>query len=217
MSPSPPKKRLPFAAALLLALLAVPAVEARPAHRQGDTVPIAGHVLDKDGKPLAGVAIVLEVSRTAFSLRSLQQESGSVLRLPSKTDANGYFRFDWTWQRHYNVFQLTVGLEVQYGDRPGFEVVHRHDLSAAIAETAPSDLKLTVTETGYLNWLHKLLAGQATEGELKLYRENGRPGRIDDYGDGKSAWWYFEAGKVYRLASGVLEQVQDFTPILPVP
>lgn len=207
----------PLIAPLLLFALLAPAASARPAHRQGDTVPIAGRVVDKDGKPLDGVMVLLEVSRSAFSLRRMQQETGSVLRLPTKTDAQGQFRFDWTWQRHYNVFNLAVGLEVQYGDRPGFEVVHRHDLSAEIAETTPSDLKLVVTETGYLSWLRRLLAGQATAGELKLYQENGRPGRVDDYGDGKSAWWYFEAGKVYRFASGVLEQVQDFTPILPVP
>lgn len=207
----------PLIAPLLLLALLAPAAQARPAHRQGDTVPIAGHVVDKEGKPLAGVMVVLEVSRTAFSLRHLQQETGSVLRMPMKTDAQGYFRFDWTWQRHYNVFQLTVGLEVTYGDRPGFEAVHRHDLSNEIADTTPSDIRLVVTETGYLSWLRRLLAGQATADELKLYRENGRPGRVDDYSDGKSAWWYFEAGKVYRLASGVLEQTQSFTPILPVP
>ncbi len=200
---------------LLFALLA-PVALAKPAHRQGDTVPIAGRVVDKEGKPLADVMVVLEVSRTAFSLRRMQQESGSVLRMPVKTDAEGRFRFDWTWQRHYNIFQLAVGLEVQYGEQPGFEVVHRHDLSAAIAETSPTDLTLKVPEAGYLYWLRKLLAGQASAEELKLYRENGRPGRIDDYGDGKSAWWYFEAGKVYRLTSGVLEGVQSFTPILPV-
>lgn len=207
----------PLLAPLFLLALLAPAAEARPAHRQGDTVPIAGHVVDKAGKPLAGVMVVLEVSRTAFSLRHMQQETGSVLRMPTKTDAQGYFRFDWTWQRHYNVFQLTVGLEVTYGDRPGLEAVHRHDLSAQIAESAPSDIQLVVTETGYLTWLRRLLAGQATADELRLYRENGRPGRVDDYSDGKSAWWYFEAGKVYRLASGVLEQTQSFTPILPVP
>lgn len=207
----------PLLAPLLLLALLAPAAAARPAHRQGDTVPIAGHVVDKQGKPLAGVMVILEVSRTAFSLRHMQQETGSVLRMPAKTDAQGYFRFDWTWQRHYNVFNLSVGLEVTYGDRPGFESVHRHDLSAQIAETTPSDLRLVVTETGYLSWLRRLLSGQATADELRLYRENGRPGRVDDYSDGKSAWWYFEAGKVYRLASGVLEQTQSFTPILPVP
>ncbi len=216
MSSSP---RLPSPLAFLLLaswLLALPAA-ARPAHHQGDTVPIAGHVVDKDGRPLANVMVVLEVSRTAFSLRRMQQETGSVLRLPVKTDAQGYFRFDWTWQRHYNVFQLAVGVEVNYGDKPGFEVVHRHDLTAEIEKTAPSDLKITVTETGYLNWLRRLLGGQATAEEQRLYRENGRPGRIDEYSDGRSAWWYFEAGKVYRLASGVLEETQTFTPIVPVP
>lgn len=211
----------PLLALLLLALLllaiAAPAALAKPAHRQGDTVPIAGQVVDKQGNPLADVMVVLEVSRSSFSLRRMQQEQGSVLRMPAKTDARGHFRFDWTWQRHYNLFQLAVGLEVTYGDRPGFEVVHRHDLSAEIAVTAPSDLKLVVAETGYLYFLRRLLAGQATAGELELYRKNGRPGRVDDYGDGKSAWWYFEAGKVYRLASGVFEQEQSFTPILPVP
>lgn len=215
MSQRPLKKLLLFSALLALCLPA-PA-PARPAHRQGDTVPIAGRIVDKEGRPLSGVVVVLEVSRTAFSLLHLQQETGSVLRMPTKTDADGRFRFDWTWQRHYNVFQLAIGLEVTYGDRPGFEVAHRHDLTAEIEKTAPTDLNIVVTETGYLSWLRRLLAGQATAAELKLYRENGRPGRVDEYSDGKSAWWYFEAGKVYRLASGVLENVQSFTPILPVP
>ncbi len=180
-------------------------------------MPIAGHIVDQQGRPLAGVTVILEVSRTAFSLRHLQQETGSVLRLPTHTDAQGYFRFDWTWQRHYNVFQLA--------DRPRGDLRRQARLRDGAPprplgrnrETAPSDLKLTVTETGYLYWLRRLLGGQATTDEQRLYRENGRPGRIDDYSDGKSAWWYFEAGKVYRLASGVLEQTQSFTPIVPVP
>ncbi len=43
----------------------------------------------------------------------------------------------------------------------------------------------------------------------------GRPDRFDGEGE-TAAWWYFEAGKVYRFRAGALEQVEHFEPIKPL-
>lgn len=216
---------LPLVLSMALLAPALPAVaeegsdKRRPAKIDRDDdelVPIAGRVVDKNGHGIANLAVVLEVTRVAFSLRHFEREVKDLLKLPGRTDANGQFRFDWTWQRHYNHFELAIGYEVDIGQQPGFEIALRRDISAEVTSGDPSNLTLLIEERGYLDFLARMLAGQATEEEKKLFREQGRPGRIDDYGDGRSAWWYFEAGKVYRLAAGRLDKVDHFTPVAPV-
>lgn len=217
--------RLPLLLALLLlgsAATVALAEEGSPKRKpkkierdDNDLVPIAGRVVDKAGQPIANLSVVLEVTRVAFSLRQMQDETKDLLKLPGKTDADGRFRFDWTWQRHYNHFELAVGFEVNIGQTPGFETALRRDISKEVRNSDPGNLTLMIEERGYLDWLGRMLGGRATEDELKLFREQGRPGRVDDYGDGRSAWWYFEAGKVYRLSSGTLGGVEHFAPIPP--
>jgi hypothetical protein len=204
-------KRLAGTLAIFL-LLCIPA-EAAP--KKGDMVRIEGQVVDSQNRLVSRVDVVLEVSRTKFSLRSMERVEGDSLRLPVKTDAEGRFAFDWRWDSHHNTFSLGVGLEVERGGRPEFEIVDREDISDLVGSGGPVRLRLEVPEAGYLRWLRGFLEGKATADEEKIYREHGRPDRVEmsDHFAGETTWWYFGTGEAYRFQRGVFDRVVHFDPV----
>jgi hypothetical protein len=183
--------------------------------KRGQTVTFAGQVIDARGLPMPNLELQLEVSREAFSLRQFKKVEGETLRLPAKTDADGRFRISWVADRHYNNFRLSAGLEVSRGGQATFEVVSQHDLSQAYRDGAVDSLVIRVESSGFIAWLRGYIDGKASADEVKLWNDHGRPGRLDDYGDGRTAWWFFEIGKVFRLSYGSIDQVQPFSPIVP--
>ncbi len=206
-------------------VLVVGAMAASAAGRKkGEVVTLTGRVTDAEGQPLPNVSVVLEVSRRSFQLlrfwKSKQaREKTDTLRIPTAADQDGNYRFDWRWDPYYDTFELAVALPVRKGGKEAFEVFHRHDATAGVRQANPVDVALRVADTGYLGWLRRFLAGQASDDEKRIFRDLGRPDRVDveEHSAGTEvSWWYFEAGKVYRFLGGRLDQVVHFEPVPPV-
>jgi hypothetical protein len=208
------KKLSGFFILFLAFALALPG-SARSGYKRGKTVTFSGQVIDARGLPMPALDLQLEVSREAFSLRQFKKVEGETLRLPAKTDSNGRFQISWVADRHYNNFRLSAGLEVSRGGQSTFEVVSQHDLSQDYQNGAVENLSIRVESSGFIAWLRGYIDGKASADEVKMWNDHGRPGRLDDYLDGRTAWWFFEIGKVYRLSYGSIDQVQPFSPIVP--
>ncbi|MEM8994170.1 MAG: carboxypeptidase-like regulatory domain-containing protein [Acidobacteriota bacterium] len=211
----------PAALALTLALVAsfagsMPEAAGAQEPRDGDRVTLRGTVVDAEGEPVPNITVLLETSRERFSLRRLESERGDALQVPRQTDDAGAFQFDWTWDRHYNVFSLAFGLEVMRDGKPGFEIAERRDVTGEMTGGAPPPLRHVLENAGWLRWLRLYIDGKASDDEKKIYTDLGGPETLTTDG-AVTSWWYFELGKVYRLDAGRLEQVIPFEPIKPEP
>ncbi len=207
---------------LLAAALVLGNPGAAPAgHKKGQVVTITGQVTDAEGRPLPNVSVVLEVSRRSFKLLRFwkPRQKTDTLKIPTAADQDGNYRFDWRWDPYYDTFELAVALPVKKGGKEAFEVFHRHDVTAGVRQANPVDVALRVEDSGYLDWLRRFLSGEASDDEKRIFRDLGRPDRVDV--EERSAgtevsWWYFEAGKVYRFLGGRLDQVVHFEPVPPI-
>ncbi len=212
-----------FAALVCGALLWVPATAADEAVlRKGDHVLFSGRVTGADGEPVSSVTVLLELSRTSFSLKRFKQVNKNTLRIPVTATVDGRYLHDWRWDGYYNTFELAAAVPGGPGD---FEILHRIEVTDSVRQgVLPADgtrnlavvTPLAVDGGGDLGWVRRLLAGTAGDDENRVFREMGRPERADDHGDGATSWWYFEAGKVYRFRDGALEEVETFEPIKPL-
>ncbi len=214
-----------IAAALLL--LPLPAV-ADALHRKGDHVLFSGRVTGADGEPLGNVTVLLELSRNSFSWRRFKQVKKNTLRIPVIATVDGQYLHDWRWDGYYNTFELAVGIPSKASGAAGaedYEILHRTDVTEPVLKAArpqgtdrsiPIVTPLVVEGIGDLGWLRRLLSGTAGAEENRIFGEMGRPDRVDADDDGATAWWYFEAGKVFRFRAGALEQVEHFEPIKPL-
>jgi hypothetical protein len=217
------RRRAPWsvpAPALLFALSALLAGAAPAlAHTNGETVEITGVVTGVDGKPLAGVEVVLEASRSTFSFRHFQRETDHTTRLTALTDASGQYTLEWPWNSYYNSFELAVGVPVRKADGERFEALERIDLTQRIKKASPLVVAVVVHNADFVVALRKFLAGVTSDDERKVYREMGKPDKVEERvdgeggGRGEAAWWYFESGRVYRFRAGVLEGVEKFDPV----
>lgn len=197
------------------ACLCIPAVEGA-VYRKGDPVAITGRVTDSDGTAIADVTVLLELSRKSFQLRQFRRVKGNTLSVPVISDSDGGFRHLWHWDGYYNTFELAVALPVRRAGRNDFEVLHRVEITGTVAQGGSIQVPLVIEDSGYLKWLRRFVDDSASSEEKRIFDEMGRPDRIDAHGDGNYAWWYFEAGKVYRFRDGALEQIEPFEPIKPL-
>lgn len=192
-------------------VLAAPAADARGPYKKGDHISISGRVTDGEGRALSQVTVLLELSRTSFRLTRFQRVKSDTLKIPVIADARGRYEHTWRWDGYYNTFELAVALPAGRDD--AFEVVHRFEITSQVEQGSPVSVPLVVEDTSYLSWLRRFVDGQASAEEHRVFEEMGRPGRIDSHGDEVYAWWYFEAGKVYRFRDGEIEQIEPFEPI----
>lgn len=210
------------AIALLAAALALPAFGELPffhhkgPYRKGQVVTIRGQVVGAHGRPLAGVSVLFEASRNAFRLKKLRREVSDTLQVPAVADDGGRFSFDWRWDPYYNVFALAVALPVRQGERETHEVFYRLEITAQVGRANPLDVGLVLPDTSAIEELRAFLESVSSDDEKRVYREMGRPDRVDtgetDY-DPDRSWWYFEAGEVYRFRDGRLDKVVRFDPV----
>jgi hypothetical protein len=206
-------------APLLALALALTAAPLALAHGNGETVEITGVVTGADGKPLADVQVVLEASRSVFSFRHFQRETDHTTRLTALTDASGQYTLEWPWNSYYNSFELAVGVPVRKADGERFEALERIDLTQRIKKASPLVVAVVVQNADFVVALRKFLAGVTSDDERKVYREMGKPDKVEERvdgeggGRGEAAWWYFESGRVYRFRAGVLEGVEKFDPV----
>ena len=196
---------------LLATCVAVTPADAK--RKKGELVNVSGQVLDKEGAPVTGVTVILEATRSSYSWLKRQKTTEPPLQQLMPVDADGRFQIQWTWDRHHNEFTLVVAMQVTRSGTPDFEILKLQDLTKIMDGTEPaSSLTVDLEQAGYVRWLQTYLADQATEDEEKIFREMGRPGRIET-NDRESSWWYFEVGKVYRFLDGEIDQVIHFDPM----
>ncbi len=215
---------LTLAAALILIALSWNPRAEGATHHKGDHVLFSGQVTGTDGEPVANVTVLLELSRSTFSMRRFKRIKKNTMRIPVTATVDGRYLHDWRWDGYYNTFELAVAVPVKRNaaGHDDFEILHRTDVTERVRLTAPPKegkrdivvvTPLVVEQTGDLAWLRGLLGGSAGAEENRVFREMGRPDRVDTHEGESTAWWYFEAGKVYRFRAGALEQVEHFEPI----
>ena len=217
----PPRRRprLVVVPALALAFAATAAPAPALAHTNGDQVEITGVVTAPDSKPLDGVQVVLEASRTRLSLRRFERVKGDATRLSALTDAAGKYTLEWPWNSYYNTFELAVGVPVRRADGERFQALERLDITQRLKKASPVVVAVVVQNAEFITALRSFLAGITSDDERRVYRDQGKPDKVEErvYEDGSgrkdASWWYFASGQVYRFRDGVLDGVDRFDPV----
>jgi hypothetical protein len=220
-------RRAPVLAALagllcLLAAILTPRPAAAARYDQGQRIQVTGIVADAQGQPLQGLRVVLEVSRTYFSMRNLRRTADpDVRRVSAVTDARGNYTLEWPWDNYFNHFELVAGVPVRShleNGRTGDTVqeLARQEITRRVEAGSPAVVAITIDNRQFLDNFRQFLASIKTDDQRKVYQEMGRPDRIRNVQYPaylESSWWYFEAGRVYRFRDGRLEQVTPFDPV----
>jgi hypothetical protein len=216
-----PLRWLLAAAALTLLFILGAGPASADRHEQGERVQITGLVADRQGKPLEGIRVTLEASRTYFSVRQLHKtQADDVRRVSAVTNAQGEYTVEWPWDSYFNHFELAAGVLVRKGRADRVEELAREDVTKRLLGGSPVVVSLVVENVKFLESLRQFLAMVKSEDERRTYDEMGKPDKVQrfEYPDHvEASWWYFESGRVYRFRSGRLEQVVPFTPVPAVP
>jgi hypothetical protein len=188
---------------------------------QGQRIQITGIVSDAQGQPLSDLRVVLEVSRTYFSLRELRRTADPDLRrVSATTNAHGEYTLEWPWDSYFNHFELVAGVPVHarmdghVGEK--VEELARQDVTRRVQAGSPAVVAVTIDNRQFLDNFRQLLASIQTDDMRKVYQEMGKPDRIRNVqypGHLEVSWWYFDDGRVYRFRDGRLEQVVPFDPV----
>lgn len=183
----------------------------------GAEITITGVVADLSGRPVADVNVELFATRYAVKLGRKSNEVEREVSVSTKTNERGEYTLPWTWYRYYNDFALEAHLSVPTGkDTFRKEILARTELNNRIEQGSPVIVPLTVTDPEFLDTFRAFVAGLDTDDEQRVYREVGRPDKVDtlELPDRvEQAWWFFRYGQVYRFIDGRLDQVERFEPI----
>lgn len=217
----PPLHRLLPALLLLLALpgLVSPVFAAR--YEQGERIQVTGIVSDRQGRPVEGVLVSLEATRSYFSLRQLRRtETEEVRRVSATTNARGEYTLQWPWDSYFNHFEVVTGVPVRKGRQEHIQELAREDATKRVLAGSPTVVSPVIENTKFLESLREFLGMVQSADERRTYEEMGKPDKVQrlEYPDHiEASWWYFENGRVYRFRDGRLEQVEPFTPVPSVP
>ena len=219
-------RRISFQPALLwlLGLLVAGSLTTAAAARydQGQRIQVTGVVTDSQGQPINNIRVVLEVSRTYFSMRELRRTADKdVRRVSATTDARGNYTVEWPWDSYFNHFELVAGVPVHRRLENGqtgetVQELARQDVTRRVDAGTPAVVGVTVENRQFLDNLRQFLASIQTDDQRKIYQEMGKPDRIRNVqypSHLESSWWYFESGRVYRFRDGRLEQITPFDPV----
>lgn len=182
---------------------------------QGQRVQFTGLVSDRQGRPLPGVQVVLEVSRTYFSVRHLRRQSVDMRKVRGTTNERGEYTLEWPWDNYFNKFEIAVGIPVRKGREERLEELERIDVTQRVTGT-PVVSAVVVQNAGFITHLREFLASVRTDDQRRVYDEMGRPDKVENVqypGWAEVSWWYFDSGRVYRFRDGHLEQVVPFDPV----
>lgn len=216
---------LPALPAILatLAILAMTILGAAPAaatpYNDNERLQFTGVVSDPAGKPVPGVQVVVEVSRRHLSLRQLRRADKDVRRVGARTNAQGEYSIEWSWDGYFNHFQLLAGVSVRHGKEDHLEVLESEDVTERVLAGSPVVSPIVIHDRGVVDRLRDFVASVRSEDERRVYEEMGVPEDVKrvSYPGGQQqnevSWWYFEAGKVYRFRDGRLDQVEHFDPV----
>jgi hypothetical protein len=212
-----PLLRLLLAASLLATAL-MPGVSplAAASYAQGERIQLTGVVTDREGQPLANVRVVLEATRTYFSVRHLRREQGEMRRVSTTTNGQGEYSLDWPWDSYFNHFELVVGVPVRKARTERVEELERVDVTRRAQAGSPVVSAIVVQNAQFIRKLREFVASVQTTDEHRVYDEMGRPDKVERVqypGWLEVSWWYFDAGRVYRFRDGRLEQVVPFEPV----
>ena len=208
----------------LLGLLVAGSLTTAAAARydQGQRIQVTGVVTDSQGQPVNNVRVVLEVSRTYFSMRELRRTADKdVRRVSATTDARGNYTVEWPWDSYFNHFELVAGVPVHRRLENGqtgetVQELARQDVTRRVDAGTPAVIGVTIENRQFLDNLRQFLASIQTDDQRKIYQEMGKPDRIRNVqypSHLESSWWYFESGRVYRFRDGRLEQITPFDPV----
>jgi hypothetical protein len=220
--PAPARIHPALGLALLLAFLLPPAQAAAAMatgatpYDTGQRIQVSGVVTDAQGKPLENVRVMLEVSRSYFSLRQLQRTAKEPRRVATTTNARGEYALEWAWDSYFNTFEILVGVPVRRGKGERIEVVERVDVTQRLLGGSPVTAAVVVKDAGRIARLRGFPSTLKSEDERRVYGEMGSPDevRVVDYPDHREAtWWYFKSGRAYRFEDGRLAQVVPFEPV----
>jgi hypothetical protein len=210
---------LPAAVLVLLSTLAVlvpaPPAAAAP-YEQGQRIQFTGMVSDRQGQPLANVQVVLEVTRTYFSMRHLRREQVDTRKVRGTTNERGEYSLEWPWDSYFNHFELAVGVPVRKARAEQLQELERLDVTKRAVAGAPVVSALVVQNAAFIAHLREFLASVRTDDQRRVYDEMGRPDKVETVkypSWAEVSWWYFETGRVYRFRDGHLEQVVPFDPV----
>jgi len=216
-------RRAPVLAALtgllcLLAAFLTPRRAMAAAHYdQGQRIQVTGVVADAQGQPIQDLRVVLEVSRTYFSMKSFSRTADpDVRRVSAVTDARGNYTLEWPWDSYFNHFELVAGIPVRTRAGDTVQELARQEITRRVEAGSPAVVAVTIDNRQFLDSFRQFLASIKTDDQRKVYQEMGRPDRIRNVQYPtylESSWWYFEAGRVYRFRDGRLEQVTPFDPV----
>ena len=210
---------LPGLAALLAAgfLILSPGPAAAARYDQGQRIQVTGIVADAQGQPLKDIRVILEVSRTYFSVRELHRTAeADVRKVAATTDAHGNYTIEWPWDSYFNHFEVAAGVPLHTPTGEKVEELTRQDVTRRVNGGTPAVVAITIDNLKLLDNLRQFLASIQTDDMRKVYQDMGKPDRIRNVqypGHLEISWWYFEAGKVYRFRDGHLEQVTPFDPV----
>lgn len=196
-----------------------PAFAAR--YQQGEKVQVTGIVTSRDGRPIEGLRVALEVSRSYFSLRQFRRtQADDIRRVSAVTNAKGEYSVEWPWDSYFNHFEIVAGAPVRKGKEDRLEELAREDVTRRLLAGSPVVVSPVIENTKFLDSLRQFLAMVRSSDERRTYEEMGKPDKVQrlEYPDHvEDSWWYFESGRVYRFRDGRLEQVVPFTPVPAMP
>lgn len=215
--PSVKLPRFAFFALLLILIFAASAATAeKNPYTKGDIVVIEGTVNDLSGQPIADLDIILETAKRGLSLRPFGRAKKEIARQTTKTDDQGRFRLEWTYEPRFNFFELLATVEVIEDGKTRLQILERMDITRTLKLGSPVSVAFILEDTSFLNSLRSFLSVTSSDDERRIYRERGRPNRVDRLESPEfteSSWWYFSQGRVLRFRDGVLFSEEEFPPV----
>ena len=185
-------------------------------YAEGERVVVQGVVADAAGSPLRDLDVVLEASNTGVGFYPPGKRQRELVKGGTLTDGSGTYALELSWNDRFDHFELVVGTPVATPPGETLQELARTDITRRVMQGSPVAVPVTIENTTFLTSLRAFLASLRTADEQRVYRETGKPDRVDDvkFPDrAEAAWWYFELGKVYRFNDGRLVKVEDFPPV----
>ena len=187
-------------------------------YAEGEYIEIAGTVADSSGVPIPDVHVFFRAAKKSFSVSKFGTATRDAVQQETKSDPHGQFTFKWRWVDYYNHYQVQVVVPRRAASGESFKILSEVDISKRIRKGSPVVVAMTVAEGEFLDTLRDFLASVDSEDEQRIYDEMGNPDRVQtiEYPDyDEISWWYFQAGKAYRVRDGDLQQVVHFDPVAP--
>ncbi len=204
---------------LLAGLAAAPAAGVghpwRFPHAEGATVRFEGTVADASGRPIRGVEVVLEAATPRFDWRRFSPDQRLERRV-ARTDEQGRFSIDWTWDGTFRRFELVATLREVAGSRELARELARLEVTDRVRAGTPVPAALVVEDAAGLARVREFLADLDSADELAVWNASGLPEAIDRVVGPESVeatWWYYSDGRAYRFRDGARVAVETFPPV----